>query len=89
MSLIGYKPGEKAKCKTCSGIYMPIQLDGMRYFHTCPPIPDKKDAQGNVLTWKNMPDYRDENIKNTTLIAGQKAQIKVEGKGTEPVIAAL
>ena len=25
-------------CKACSGTYEPIGADGIRYFHTCPPL---------------------------------------------------
>lgn len=26
------------QCKTCGGIYSPIQGDGTQYFHRCPPL---------------------------------------------------
>ena len=26
------------QCNTCGGTYEPVQADGMRYFHVCPPL---------------------------------------------------
>lgn len=26
------------QCKACGGTYEPIGVDGMRYFHACPPL---------------------------------------------------
>lgn len=44
------------KCNTCGGEYKKICLDGMTYFHSCPPIVD----QDNVMSER--PDKRDENV---------------------------
>lgn len=26
------------KCRTCNGTYEPLQADGTRYYHACPPL---------------------------------------------------
>lgn len=32
------------QCKSCSGVYAPIQADGSSYFHVCPPLSEAEVA---------------------------------------------
>lgn len=34
------------RCRTCGGIYDPVQADGMLYFHACPPLQQVKIRRG-------------------------------------------
>jgi hypothetical protein len=40
------------KCNSCGGTYSPVQLDGMAFYHACPPDavePAEFDAQGHLV----------------------------------------
>jgi hypothetical protein len=34
------------QCKTCGGIYAPLQADGTEYYHACPDLSDEEVAAG-------------------------------------------
>lgn len=34
----------RKKCKTCGGIYVPVQADGAEYYHACPDFSDEEVA---------------------------------------------
>jgi len=58
----------KFRCKSCGGIYIDPQLDGVHYYHVCPPEIIEHatfDAQGKQLTPEKRtprPNVRNENV---------------------------
>ena len=46
---------KKYKCNTCGGEYNDFCLDGLAYYHACPPVFDDKS------NYKERKDKRDEN----------------------------
>jgi hypothetical protein len=40
----------KKQCRSCGGIYVPVQPDGTRYFHVCSPLIELRDKAGLVVT---------------------------------------
>lgn len=44
------------KCVSCNGVYTPVQADGTRYFHVCPPLVTYVDGAGHLLTPQQIDD---------------------------------
>jgi len=65
---------QRNKRGTCQGTYPPIQADGLRYFHACPPAVDPGTGPATKRA-----DKRDENV--TVDAAGRFSGIRAEGKG--------
>ena len=67
---------------------MPVQPDGMRYFHSCPPEMDYSDPEKAINKGKRK-DHRDENIttyskqemKDMPSFRSNRKGIKAVGKG--------
>jgi len=66
------------RCLTCGGEYDDVSPDGVRYYHTCPPITDPDTGRTTELE-----DKRDENI--LVDIYGVRLGIRSEGKGREMI----
>jgi len=66
------------RCNTCQGVYQPLQRDGVRYFHACPPVYDPVTELSVERA-----DKRDENILQDAKTL--RVSIKAEGRGAVAV----
>jgi len=64
----------KYRCNNCQGEYWDPLPDGMRFFHTCPPV-----INPETLEISYPEGHRDENIVQER--DGGPVRIKAEGKG--------
>ena len=62
------------QCKSCNGVYLPVQADASAYYHACAPVGMNPDG-----TSKERPNKRDENIQIDSL--GRDVGIIANGAG--------
>ena len=77
------------KCNACGGTYEPIQADGSRYFHACPPIAnpaynaDPTKGAVDMREHVERPDKRDENVTGIDKATNQTTIVSAGAGVTE------
>lgn len=61
------------KCNACGGVFEPVTPDGLRYFHTCPPIVGVAVTRGGVAQTVPLSDLRD--TDSVTILRAGKSSI--------------